>query len=65
MNLRYYDILRVWKNVNRLSKNAPKQLSFRRSLKDEMKRQEKVALAQTKIVEGVSTLDISLSRHSH
>lgn len=61
----YYDILRVWKNVNRLSKNAPKQLSFRRSLKDEMKRQEKVALAQTKIVEGVSTLDISLARHSH
>jgi len=55
----YHDILRVWKNVNRLSKSAPKQLSFRRSLKDEAKRQEKVVIAQHKILEGISSLDVS------
>lgn len=55
----YHDILRVWKNVNRLSKNAPKQLSFRRSLKDEAKRQEKVVQAQKKILGGMSSLDIA------
>ena len=56
----YHDILKVWKNVNRLSKNAPKQLSIRRSMKDEAKRQEKMVLAKMKISEGISSLELGI-----
>ncbi|CAG5088759.1 Oidioi.mRNA.OKI2018_I69.PAR.g11961.t1.cds [Oikopleura dioica] len=48
----YVDILKVWKNVTNLSKNAPKQISIRRSMKEEMKRQKKVAIAHSKIANG-------------
>ena len=55
----YRDILKVWKNVSRLSKNAPKQLSIRRSVKDEIKNNEKVAMAHFKISnKKITSLDI-------
>ena len=55
----YRDILKVWKNVSRLSKNAPKQLSIRRSVKDEIKNNEKVAMAHYKISnKKITSLDI-------